>query len=70
MSSECKGKSSWPELVGVKGKTAEATIERENSLVDAIIVDEGSSVITDFRCDRVWVWVNSDGYVTKVPIIG
>ncbi|KAI9116319.1 hypothetical protein K1719_012486 [Acacia pycnantha] len=70
MSEECRGKSSWPELVGVEGERAEATIERENDLVDAIIVEEGSSVITDFRCDRVWVWVNSDGIVSRVPKIG
>ncbi|XP_028780813.1 proteinase inhibitor-like, partial [Neltuma alba] len=65
-----EGKSSWPELVGQKGEIAEATIERENPLVDAIIVDEGSGVITDFRCDRVWVWVNCDGIVTQIPKIG
>ncbi|KAK7278454.1 hypothetical protein RJT34_23483 [Clitoria ternatea] len=68
--SECKGKRSWPELVGVKGKVAEATIERENHFVNAIIVPEGSSVILDFRCDRVWVWVNKHGIVKKVPTIG
>jgi len=64
------GKSSWPELVGVEGKVAEATIQRENPLVDAIIVPEGSVVILDVRCDRVWVWVDKDGIVFKVPTIG
>lgn len=64
------GKSSWPELVGKEGKVAEQTIERENPHVDAIIVDEGSSVTLDFRCDRVWVWVNTYGIVVRVPIIG
>ncbi|KAL2325122.1 hypothetical protein Fmac_024180 [Flemingia macrophylla] len=68
--SECQGKSSWPELVGVEGTVAEATIERENSLVDAIIVVEGTIVTTDFRCDRVWVWVNKKGIVYQVPTIG
>ncbi|KAI4317968.1 hypothetical protein L6164_025788 [Bauhinia variegata] len=67
---DCQGKSSWPELVGEQGNVAEATIERENSLVDAIIVKEGSSVTTDFRCDRVWVWVDANGIVSIVPIIG
>jgi hypothetical protein len=64
------GKSSWPELVGVEGKVAEATIQRENPLVDAIIVLEGTDVPFDFRCDRVWVWVNKDGIVYQVPKIG
>ena len=64
------GKSSWPELVGVEGKVAEATIQKENPLVDAIIVLEGSVVPLDFRCDRVWVWINKDGIVYQVPTIG
>ncbi|CAL0321138.1 unnamed protein product [Lupinus luteus] len=68
--SECKGKSSWPELVGVQGTEAEATIERENPLVDAIIVLDGSIVTADVRCDRVRVWVNTNGIVIKVPTIG
>ncbi|OMP01099.1 Proteinase inhibitor I13, potato inhibitor I [Corchorus olitorius] len=38
---ECQGKGSWPELVGVKGEVAKATIERENPLVTADIVVEG-----------------------------
>ncbi|KAK9991898.1 hypothetical protein SO802_026883 [Lithocarpus litseifolius] len=65
-----QSKSSWPELVGVQGTVAEATIERENSYVDAVIVPEGSSVILDFRCDRVWVWVDKNGIVYRVPTIG
>ncbi|KAK7268796.1 hypothetical protein RIF29_21505 [Crotalaria pallida] len=67
---DCKGKSSWPELVGVKGTVAETTIERENPLVNAIIVAEGTTVTGDFRCDRVWVWVNTNGIVKQVPKIG
>ncbi|KAL9352964.1 hypothetical protein Peur_055644 [Populus x canadensis] len=64
------GKSSWPELLGAEGKVAAATIERENPLVEAIIVPEGSKVILDFRCDRVWVWVDKRGIVFQVPGIG
>ncbi|KAM7489377.1 hypothetical protein LguiB_026861 [Lonicera macranthoides] len=64
------GKSSWPELCGTRGNTAVATIERENSLVDAFIVLEGSIVTTDIRCNRVRVWVNRNGIVTRVPVVG
>ncbi|KAG5012494.1 hypothetical protein AAZX31_09G097300 [Glycine max] len=64
------GKFSWPELVGVQGTVAEATIERENPSVNAIIVPLGSVVTTDLRSDRVWVWVNKDGIVNRVPKIG
>ncbi|MQM15250.1 hypothetical protein Taro_048193 [Colocasia esculenta] len=68
---DCKGKSSWPELVGVDGKKAVAIIERQNPLVDAIIVKEGSAVPLDFRCDRVWVWVDKQcGKVIEIPNIG
>ncbi|CAK9170974.1 unnamed protein product, partial [Ilex paraguariensis] len=63
-------KSSWPELVGVKGETAVTIIEGENPLVTGIIVPEGSAVIQDFRCDRVWVWVDKNGIVYLVPKIG
>ena len=66
----CEGKLSWPELDGVRGDKAKETIERENPGVNAIIVEEGSLVPADFRCDRVWVWVNSKGIITRVPKIG
>ena len=64
------GKSSWPELVGATGEAAEATIERENPRVDAIVILNGSDTTTDFRCDRVFVRVNSRGIVVQVPGIG
>lgn len=54
----------------MEGTVAEGTIERENPLVNAMIVPEGSSVPLDFRCDRVWVWVDKDGIVKQVPTIG
>lgn len=54
----------------MQGTVAEATIERENSLVDAVIVEEGTIVTADFRCDRVRVWVDQNGIVSRVPTIG
>ncbi|KAI3977524.1 hypothetical protein MKX01_000437 [Papaver californicum] len=71
MASICKGKSSWPELVGCDGDTAAATIKKENgNIMTAIVVLEGTGVPEDFRCTRVWVWVNGNGIVTITPIIG
>ncbi|MCI75317.1 protease inhibitor, partial [Trifolium medium] len=61
---------SWPELVGVEGKVAAATIEKENPSVNAIIVLEGTGVTKDFRRDRVRVWVDKNGIVIEVPKIG
>ncbi|KAL3830823.1 hypothetical protein ACJIZ3_019625 [Penstemon smallii] len=70
MSLECQGKDSWPELVGVPGNVAVTTIERENPLVTAIILRPGMSPTLDFRCDRVWVYVDGNGNVREVPVIG
>ena len=64
------GKNSWPELVGANGQEAARTIEKENKNVDARVVREGTIVPLDFRCDRVWVWVNDNNIVTRVPIVG
>ncbi|KAF5820646.1 putative proteinase inhibitor I13, potato inhibitor I [Helianthus annuus] len=65
------GKNSWPELVGEKGEVAKAIIEKENPLVNAIIIS-GNSPTTDmmFVSNRVRVVVNAEGLVTKTPIIG
>ncbi|CAJ1975482.1 unnamed protein product [Sphenostylis stenocarpa] len=70
MSSYCKGKSSWEELVGMDGKTATQIIMKENPRVKAFTVPEGSLVTTDFRCDRVRVFVNYKDTVSRVPKIG
>ncbi|KAL1547155.1 hypothetical protein AAHA92_23662 [Salvia divinorum] len=68
--SGCEGKDSWPELVGERGETAAQVIASENPEVEAIIVVEGASVTGDFRCDRVWVWVDANGFVDRVPVLG
>ncbi|KAF8388193.1 hypothetical protein HHK36_026859 [Tetracentron sinense] len=65
-----KGKSSWPELVGANGEVAAEMIVRENPKVGAVIVKEGTMVTMDFRCDRVWVWVDKCGIVKTMPQIG
>ncbi|WCJ22697.1 Proteinase inhibitor [Euphorbia peplus] len=66
----CVGKTSWPELVGKKGEEAAKTIEQENGSVRAIVLKDGTPVTTDFRCDRVWVWVNDDKVVVRAPKTG
>lgn len=63
------GKGSWPELVGASGEAAAAVIERQNPNVHAIILKVGTPTTRDFRCDRVWVWVNDYGVVVRTPII-
>ncbi|XVF23607.1 hypothetical protein REPUB_Repub13aG0054000 [Reevesia pubescens] len=65
-----KRKSSWPELVRMNGEEAAATIETENPNVNAEIVLEGTFVLPVFLCNRVRIWVDTNGIVTRVPIIG
>ncbi|OVA15355.1 Proteinase inhibitor I13 [Macleaya cordata] len=64
------GKSTRPELFGVYGEVAVATIRRENRKVSVMIVKEGMMVTMDFRCDRVRVWVDKKGIVKQVPALG
>ncbi|XP_057519734.1 inhibitor of trypsin and hageman factor-like [Amaranthus tricolor] len=66
----CKGKSEWPELVGENGQIAATIIERENPNVKAIVLPDGTAVIENFSCKRVWVWVDSDELVVRPPLIG
>ncbi|EYU46484.1 hypothetical protein ABFS82_04G038200 [Erythranthe guttata] len=66
---DCPGKLSWPELVGSSGAAAAAVIERENRNVHAIVLKDGTPTTRDFRCDRVWVWVNDYGVVIRTPIV-
>ncbi|KAL4581115.1 hypothetical protein LXL04_017324 [Taraxacum kok-saghyz] len=68
--SDCPGKSLWPELVGLTGEEAKRTIERENPHVNAIVLLDGTPTTKDFWCDRVWVWVDSNGVVIRPPAIG
>ncbi|KAI4317971.1 hypothetical protein L6164_025791 [Bauhinia variegata] len=68
--SGCKGKSSWPELVGINGGAAANIIEGENPNVEATTLPEDSFVTDDFRCDRVRVFVDKQNVVTKTPKIG
>ncbi|PON83328.1 Proteinase inhibitor [Trema orientale] len=64
-------KSSWPELVGIQSEVAEKTIQKENPSVKAVIVvPEGSFVTLELRRDRVRLWVDQQGLVTRVPNIG
>ncbi|KNA20990.1 hypothetical protein SOVF_047410 [Spinacia oleracea] len=70
MSSDCPGKNEWPELVGLNGEVAAQIIESENPNVHAIVLEDGSPTTRDFDCDRVWVWVDTDGVVVRAPTAG
>ncbi|KAG6427748.1 hypothetical protein SASPL_111995 [Salvia splendens] len=64
------GKISWPELVGVAGDSAVATIEKENPSVDAVVITPDDAYLPALYCDRVLVFVDSNGIVERVPNVG
>ncbi|ESQ44675.1 hypothetical protein EUTSA_v10003342mg, partial [Eutrema salsugineum] len=73
MASICEdpGKSSWPELMGTKGKYAKEVIERENPKMKADIILDGTADPHEiFICSRVYVMVNDCGIVVQIPTIG
>uniref|UniRef100_A0A7R9ZMT4 Subtilisin inhibitor domain-containing protein n=1 Tax=Craspedostauros australis TaxID=1486917 RepID=A0A7R9ZMT4_9STRA len=64
-------KTNWPELVGMSGEQAKATIMSENSSVTEIqILPAGSIVTMDYREDRVRIFVDGNGNVSVSPSIG
>ncbi|PIN24700.1 hypothetical protein CDL12_02569 [Handroanthus impetiginosus] len=69
MRSFCEGKQAWPELVGVDGQIAVATIEKENPLVTAIIVKPYEPITWDISCYRVRVFVDCKGIVRVTPVV-
>jgi len=58
----------WSSLVGQSGEEAVAKIKNENSdLENVLIVPHGSMVTMDYRTDRVRVFVDEQGKVSKTP---
>ncbi|KAE9619174.1 hypothetical protein Lal_00047298 [Lupinus albus] len=65
------GKSSWPELVGVKGEVAVSIIKKENPYVTQIrILHPNEYYLPVVRCYRVYVWVDKHDIVIRVPVLG
>lgn len=54
----------------MKGEEAAEKIEEENKNVNAIVLLDGTAVTMEFKCNRVWVWVDTHGFVIRVPRIG
>ena len=63
-------KTSWPELLGVPGEEAKTKILADNPKLEVIILLVGSIVTTDYREDRVRVYVDDEGKVAQIPKIG
>ena len=70
MSVPIPGKSSWPELVGVLATPAATTIAQERPDVSVEVLPPGSPVIPDFNPTRARVFIDNNGIVNQVPVIG
>eukprot|EP00339_Tiarina_fusa_P016542 CAMPEP_0117016380 /NCGR_PEP_ID=MMETSP0472-20121206/12920_1 /TAXON_ID=693140 ORGANISM="Tiarina fusus, Strain LIS" /NCGR_SAMPLE_ID=MMETSP0472 /ASSEMBLY_ACC=CAM_ASM_000603 /LENGTH=68 /DNA_ID=CAMNT_0004720411 /DNA_START=289 /DNA_END=495 /DNA_ORIENTATION=- len=63
--------TSWPELVGMTGQDAQATLRTEHPDWTIQVIPDGSMVTMDYREDRVRIFVDAnDGKVVKAPTIG
>ena len=65
-----EGKFKWPEVVGMKGQQAQSKIEKDVSFVSVILLSPGTIRIDNFCCNRVFVYLDDNGKVNQVPIIG
>jgi len=55
----------WPQLVGLPAEQAKKIIEDEGNGYTVIIVPPGGVTTKDWRHDRVFLYVNEQGYVTE-----
>ncbi|KAK3423241.1 hypothetical protein EUGRSUZ_F00211 [Eucalyptus grandis] len=63
-------KSSWPELFGQNVGSVKATIEKDNPLVKVVSLPVGSVSLDVYCCNRVYLSIDENGNVTKVPTVG
>ncbi|KAK1653436.1 hypothetical protein QYE76_071241 [Lolium multiflorum] len=62
-------KSSWPELLGLPVNAARQKILNDRPDVQVVVVPPARP-IENFVTNRVFIFVNSDGNVTRIPVIG
>ena len=62
-------KSQWPELLGKNGQEAVNIIKKETGFSHVMAIRAGSMVTMDYRTDRVRVYVDKHGIVTRTPTI-
>ncbi|CAI5459469.1 unnamed protein product [Closterium sp. Yama58-4] len=65
-------KTSWPEVVGMTGEAArdfiQSAVPQCNWYIQ--IVPFGMMVTMDYRTDRIRIFVNADGIVEAIPVVG
>ncbi|CAH2058891.1 unnamed protein product [Thlaspi arvense] len=60
----------WKELRGKNGDMVKKIIESENPNVTVVIVPQGRVGFQDFCCNRVYLYLDSNGNVFNIPQIG
>jgi hypothetical protein len=65
-----KDKSAWPEVMGMTGEAARAKLESELPNMLCQVVPYGSMVTMDYREDRIRIYTDESGHVTKAPRVG
>jgi len=70
-STESESVGPWPELVGLAGSEAKRIVKEVGGGIKVVhVLPENSMVTMDFRLDRVRIFVDSEGRVSRVPTIG
>ncbi|XP_071786995.1 uncharacterized protein [Asterias amurensis] len=60
----------WPHLVGKMGEEAKEEISKTDTTLQVDLVPDGYMVTCDFRTDRVRIFLDADGKVTRPPRVG
>ncbi|KAL3536430.1 hypothetical protein ACH5RR_004891 [Cinchona calisaya] len=60
----------WPELVGLSSEEAERRIKEEIPGINVQVIPPDSMVTMDFRIDRVRIFTDSSGKVSRAPMLG
>lgn len=64
-------KTRWPELLGLPAEMAMPIIRFQNPGIVALpIVNPGEAVTTDWRLDRVRLYVDDEGNLITYPMAG
>jgi hypothetical protein len=57
-------------FAGVDARSALESIQQQRPELKVVLVPEGSMVTMDYREDRVRIWHDESGKVTRVPRVG
>ena len=57
----------WPDLVGLPGEEAKQFLEDLDQGYVVLIIPPGKPTTKDIRFDRIFLYVDEEGYVTMVP---